>query len=271
MPDVYIAKGHGIRPDGSFDPGATDGGHTEQRDSQPVAEACTARLRAAGLEVMSEADQPGDPNFYGTTAAANKAGVKCVVSFHYDWNQAPPGAFMIATSDEGRRLGWAIEKQVAAAGFAIRDYPDDRDGLYLLDKTTMPAVIFECGRIGHSAIDEPSEQRRMGEAAALGILDWLGIPWEDEMTPEQEKALNTLVAIFNSKSTDEPPWGSNHWERYLPEVWGSPGGDPGPINLVTHIQLAKVYVVLRQVIARVAPPNVNIDEIVDEIIQRLED
>lgn len=182
MPDVYIAEGHGRRPDGTFDPGATDGIHTEQRDSKPVAEACTAVLRNAGLDVISESEMADDPNFYGTTDAANEADVKCVVSFHYDWNQAPPGAFAIATTDDGRELGWAIENRVAEAGFDTRDYPDDRDGLYLLDNSHAPAVIFECGRIGHEDIDETDEQRAMGEAAALGILDWLGADMVDRKT-----------------------------------------------------------------------------------------
>lgn len=178
MPDVYIAEGHGRRPDGTFDPGARDGDHSEQRDSKPVAEACTRVLRNAGLDVISESDMADDPNFYGTTALANEAEVRCVVSFHYDWNQAPPGAFAIWKTTEGRRLGEAIERRVNEAGFSIRDYSGNPRSLYLLNNSNAPAVIFECGRIGHEDIDETHEQEAMGEAAARGILDWLGIEQE---------------------------------------------------------------------------------------------
>lgn len=200
MPDVYIAQGHGRRPDGTFDPGASDGVHNEQRDSKPVADACTRVLREAGIEVFSEAEEHDDPNYRGTTSRANDMGVDAVVSFHFDWNQAPPGAFMIATTDEGRELGWAIENRVAEAGFAIRDYRDDRDGLYLLDHSNAPAVIFECGRIGHEDIDETHEQRAMGEAAARGILNWLGL--EDDMPLSNSDVDRVATAVVSRVLTD---------------------------------------------------------------------
>lgn len=199
MPDVYIAEGHGLRPDGTFDPGATDGTHTEQRDSKPVAEACTQVLRDYGLDVISESDMADDPNFYGTTRAANEAGVKCVVSFHYDWNQAPPGAFAIWGTTEGRRLGEAIEQRVEAAGLDIRDYPGNPRSLYLLNNSHAPAVIFECGRIGHEDIDDPDEQRAMGEAAARGILDWLG---EDDMPLSESDVDRVATAVVSRVLTD---------------------------------------------------------------------
>lgn len=205
MPDVYIAEGHGRRPDGTFDPGAASGVHNEQRDSKPVAEACTRVLRDAGLEVLSESDMADDPNFYGTTARANQAGVKCVVSFHYDWVGAPPGAFAIATTNDGRDLGWAIEERVADAGFDIRDYPDDRDGLYLLDNSHAPAVIFECGRIGHHAIDESDEQSAMGEAAALGVLDWLGVDTMPKIPKPPWLPWKTIDRLIDRKYLDSRP------------------------------------------------------------------
>lgn len=208
MPDVYIAVGHGRRPDGSFDSGAASGIHNEQRDAVPVAEAATQVLRDAGLEVISEAEDRDDPNFYGTTDRANRAGVQCVVSFHYDWTGAPPDAFMIATSNEGRRLGYAIEARVEEAGFAIRDYPDDRDGLYLLDNTDMPAVIFECGRIGHEAIDETDEQTRMGHAAGMGILDWLGVDMTDPRIPDY--LVETLEDLHEGRRLANDGAGINH-------------------------------------------------------------
>lgn len=182
MADVYLAVGHGRRPDGTFDPGASSGIHNEQRDAVPVTRAAWEILTHAGLDVFSEHEEKDDPNFWVTTERANNMGVRVLVSFHYDWSGAPPGAFMIATSDAGRRLGRAIETEVRNAGFEIRDYPDDRDDLYLLNNSNMPAVIFECGRIGHEAIDEVSEQERMGWAAGRGILDFLGV--EEDMAED---------------------------------------------------------------------------------------
>lgn len=205
---AYIAIGHGRRPDGSFDPGAVSGDHSEQRDAVPVVEACTQVLRDNGVEVISEAEDEDDPNFWRTTSRANAANVDCVVSFHYDWSGAPPGAFMIATTDEARKLGTAIEKRVAEAGFDIRDYPDDRDGLYLLDNSNAPAVIFECGRIGHEAIDETAEQRDMGEAAGYGVLDYLGVDMEDSRIPDY--LVETLEDLHEGRRLANDGAGINH-------------------------------------------------------------
>lgn len=201
MTDVCIAVGHGRKDDGRYDPGAADGVHNEQRDAKPVARACTLRLRERyGLVVASEHEMADDPAFRGTTRWANRLKPKCIVSFHYDWNKAPLGAFMIATSDAGRRLGWAIEAQVKQAGFAIRDYPDDRDNLYLLNNTTMPAVIFECGRIGSEPVDEVHEQEALGRAAADGIADYLGVePRKDDDMPLTDQDKNTIRTIVREE------------------------------------------------------------------------
>lgn len=95
---------------------------------------------------------------------------------------------------------------------------------------------------------------------------------EDEMTPAQEKALNTLVVLLASRAEDPPPWGVGNWTKYLEEVWTGPvTSDPGPINPVTHIQLAKVYTVLKAAIEKTAPSGTDIDAVIAEIVDRLED
>jgi hypothetical protein len=67
---------------------------------------------------------------------------------------------------------------------------------------------------------------------------------DEEMTPEQENAVNWLVASLASTSADQPPWGSDKWDDYLTE-WSS---GPGPYNVVTHIQLAHIYNELKKFI-----------------------
>lgn len=187
MVDVCIAEGHGHRSDGTYDPGTTDGPHNEQRDSKPVARACTGRLRTRyGLDVASEHEMDRDPNWPGTRDWANRLKCRVCVSFHFDYKLAPLGAFSIQTDNEGRKLGWAIEAAVKKAGFAIRPYPDDRDNLGLLNGTNMATVIFECGRIGSEPIDEVHEQEAMGRAAADGIADYLGVAPKPEPEPDEE-------------------------------------------------------------------------------------
>lgn len=59
---------------------------------------------------------------------------------------------------------------------------------------------------------------------------------EEEMTPEQEKAVNWLIEALASKSTDPIPWGKAAWSRYI--KWWS--GAPGPSSPVSHLQLAHI-------------------------------
>lgn len=285
MPDVYIAEGHGSRPDGTFDPGATDGIHSEQRDSKPVAEACTRVLRNAGLDVVSESDMANDPNFYGTTAAANEAGVRCVISFHYDWNQAPPGAFAIWKTTEGRRLAEAIEARVGEAGFDIRGYSGNPRSLYLLNNSDAPAVIFECGRIGHEDIDETSEQRAMGEAAARGILDWLGIEQEGlvpaPITPQSDKeAIRVVQEATGIKATGN--WDAATRKAVAALAKRSSTGDPKGLN-GDRVNGRMFYQILEETVrkfrwsraqiaaiaAASAAGGASASEVIQEIIRRL--
>lgn len=93
---------------------------------------------------------------------------------------------------------------------------------------------------------------------------------EDELTPEQSQALDTLVALLKSRPSDSPPWGGANWSAYLDEVWTGPvTSDPGPLNPVTHIQLAKVYGVLKEALKK-AVPSADVDAVIAEIVDRLE-
>ena len=90
---------------------------------------------------------------------------------------------------------------------------------------------------------------------------------EDEMTPEEQKALNWLVNALASKGSDPPAWGSANWSRYKTQ-WGST--PPGPGLPVTHLQLSHIWAVLDSQIRAIAPDDADIDAVITEIIERLE-
>jgi hypothetical protein len=71
-----------------------------------------------------------------------------------------------------------------------------------------------------------------------------------ELTDAQLNAINTMASMLASRAGDVPKWGTGMWNDYVTEVWTGPTeSDPGWMNPVTHIQLAKVTNFLRGQIA----------------------
>jgi len=171
MSRVLLAVGHGRRDNGSYDPGASDGrGSTEQSAGDPIVQAAAAALRRSGVEVVHI--PAGGPNFPGTTRRANAEGVDAVVEVHHDWIRAPRGAFghWLPGASRSKALADAMLDEVAKAGFPLRpSWHKARTDLHILRRTRMPAVLWECDRIG--SVRDPA---KYGRALADGILRWLG-------------------------------------------------------------------------------------------------
>lgn len=87
------------------------------------------------------------------------------------------------------------------------------------------------------------------------------------LTAKEQAALSWLVRHIDSKPEDPPPWGLNFWSAYQ-DIWGSP---PAPLDPVTHVQLGFVWRVLDNAIRKVARPDVDVDAVIDEIIERLQE
>jgi hypothetical protein len=193
---VFLAVGHGRRPDGTLDNGASAGGANEQNQGAPIVQAAAAVLRAAGVQVWAQ--RAGDGNFPIYTAEANRLRVDLAVSVHHDWVGAPRGAFghwaggagttteRAAREVVSKRAADAMYRAVQAAGFPMRpSWHKKRTDLHFTTRTTVPAVLWECDRIGMV-----TDHTRYGRALATGILDFLGIDdGGDELTPEQAKLL----------------------------------------------------------------------------------
>lgn len=192
MTKVYLAVGHGDRDNGTFDPGAVGGGWTEQTAGDIVVAEAAKLLRGAGLDVRDEANRD-DPNFPGTTRQANAWGADLLVSVHHDWVGAPEGAFGHWVSDAGKEAADHIQRTVGSAGFPLRpSWHKRRTDLYVLNNTDMPAVLYECGKIGQEGLDTVEELEQMGHAIAAGIVDWAGVKPPDvevEVTAEEVRQI----------------------------------------------------------------------------------
>lgn len=182
MTDLYLAVGHGIRPDGKFDPGArgADGRYEHFEATQVVAEAVEGLVRS-GVNVVHEAHGSGgpdfdpDPNFSGSWKKANATGARYALEVHFDWVEAPRGGFGFWASDAGKVLADAVRDQWIAAGLPTRDrWHTKRTNLGFINNTTMPAALWECDRV--QDYDQATNEK-MGEAIAAGACNALGISY----------------------------------------------------------------------------------------------
>ena len=184
MTRVLIAVGHGRRPNGTLDPGASaGGGRTEQSEGQRIGEALVPVLRGAGVTV--EFIPRGGPNWQGAADRANLWGADYAIELHHDWSGAPRGAFGHWHSFQPQ-AAWLADRMrdrlMRDLRWPIRHgWHRARNELGWVRTCKMPAVLWECDRIG-----EVVDHRAYGEALARGVLDFLGIEEDDDMPSVQD-------------------------------------------------------------------------------------
>lgn len=179
MAKILVAPGHGIRPDGSFDPGAIDPKSKvwEHDLNIKVAEVVVKKLHSLGHSVTYEESgatgrKAHDPNWVGTRKTLNTGLFDLGIEIHHDTYIAPNKGFGIISrgkyKSEMTRLCAHIETSYKDFGLVVRpSYPDVR-GLGFLN-AAKPALIWECGStVGFSATI--ADQR--GLAIANGIHNW---------------------------------------------------------------------------------------------------
>src|SRR6266545_5804098 len=73
MPEVFLGVGHGVKPDGTFDPGAQAPGRNEYELNWKVVAATAGALDRSGVSFFNEeaAGKGHDPNFVGSARKAN--------------------------------------------------------------------------------------------------------------------------------------------------------------------------------------------------------
>lgn len=189
MLDLYLAVGHGVEPNGVFDPGAVAADGTQEHTlCTAVCTAAAAALGRAGISFQweSNAGAGHDLDYRGSVDRVNALNPSIAVEVHFDANNAARGGFGIYLSDAGKRLAGNITQNFKDAGLPTRtDYKDVR-GLYFLRGTNCPAVIYECDRT--MAQPDLHVLVLMGEAIARGITQFLGVspaPTPSEGIPMQ--------------------------------------------------------------------------------------
>ncbi len=171
--DVYLAVGHGVEPNGVFDPGAIGAdGRQEHMEAFQVCTHALAGMRRSGLRVVSETAQGAshDPDFQGSARRANQLNPRVAIEVHFDFAGGVDGFSGLYAANDGR----ALAKHIGDA-FKARNQPrkDDvrRTDLFFLNETTMTALIPEVRRVRNYP---DSENKAQGEAIAEGTCAFLG-------------------------------------------------------------------------------------------------
>jgi len=192
MPQVYLGVGHGVMPDGRFDPGAQAPGRSEYELNWRVVAVAAAALTRCGVSFFNEeaAGKGHDPDFIGSANKANELNVLLAIEVHHNASPPPhPGSgceicIHPQTTDANRVLG----RRIAALlhqGLGLKVRGDGglspRDKLGFLNITRMPAMIPEI-----SFIDNDTDRRingrsdyasKAGEAIAQAVCEHFGKPF----------------------------------------------------------------------------------------------
>lgn len=169
----YIAIGHGISTDGSWDCGCTYAGFTEADLAKEVVAGILEVFDANGKSYVT--DYPSNnKNIVACVAEANSRGCSHYLSVHLDWEKAPSGIFPVVCSDSGIGMAQAIRASMKLRIPGLNDRGNCVRDDYEVANTNMPAVIMEIGSIKADLDLIRNNTRLFGHAIAYGIMDYAG-------------------------------------------------------------------------------------------------
>lgn len=181
---LYLAVGHGVMPDGRFDPGAVHGRLVEHELARQVVAATVTALRRSGFhDFIAESTATGtphDPDYRGTVIRANAVAATYVCEVHFNaGSTSGHGTETLVFANTGRAGAWAKRVQdslngaVGIVNRGIKQRPD----LWLLRGTKGAAIIPEVAFIDGDAAaiaEHPRMCVNAGEAIAKATLAQLG-------------------------------------------------------------------------------------------------
>ncbi len=200
MASIFLAIGHGIQTDGTWDPGCTYGGYTEADLAKPIVGSAVSILKAHGVDVYTDYPE-NDMNITTCVAYANNHGLNAYMSVHLDYSGAPSGTLPIVhpSSPNGYNLATCVNNSVMnSMGIGTRGILKRYDD-WEVSGTDMPACIFEVGSIKADLSTIKDNADKYGQAIAYGILDYFGIAHDGTVAPSQpSQPSRQFTSIYNS-------------------------------------------------------------------------
>ena len=231
MASIFLAVGHGVQTDGTWDSGCTYNGITEAELAKGIVGYAIPVLRAHGADVHTDYPE-NDMNITTCVEYANVHNVDTYVSIHCDFSGAPSGTLPIVhpNSSRGYMLAQCMNSNVTRlVGIGTRGILKRDD--WEVSGTDMPACIFEVGSI-RADLARIQNAKVYGQAIAYGILDYFGIA-HDQSTPVQpsqpsqpsKQFVSIYDGIYYLSYGDGPDPNIGQFQRdcILCGYWGSSG------------------------------------------------
>lgn len=186
----YIAIGHGVSQDGSWDTGCTWNGYTEAALAKEVVAGILEVFNANGKSYLT--DYPdNNMNIVKCVDVANSNGCSHYLSVHLDWDQAPSGIYPIYISQAGLAMAEAVRASMKLRIPGLNDRGNLCRDDYEVRATDMPSIIMEIGSIKADNDLIRNNTRLFGHAIAYGLLDVAGESYNvlDETTSAPVEAV----------------------------------------------------------------------------------
>lgn len=193
---IGIDPGHGGRDPGAIGPT----GLYEKDVTLPISIELDRLLQVAGLENFLTRQNDATMELVTRTALINNMKCDLAISVHCNstGNQQANyiSTFIQAQGGEAEKLAQKVQNELVQA----TGWPDGGvrvQNLHMTRETRMPAILVECGFISNPEQErqfrQPGVQKKIAQAIADGVLDYLGITKGDKNMTVDE-ALEIMVA-----------------------------------------------------------------------------
>jgi N-acetylmuramoyl-L-alanine amidase len=191
---VGIYVGHGKQTNGVWDSGATCGSEQEAKRMLPITKAFVKYAKLNGFEVVTDVPK-NNINMIKQVAKSEANDVDVHISIHCDWYKAASGSFGLYCkgSKQGKKLATCLNKYVKKMTGIRSKGIIARTDLYELNKTSMPACVFECGSIKADRYewDTAKEADEYGKALCMGLCKYYGKTFVEKKATATKSATTT--------------------------------------------------------------------------------
>ena len=159
-----------------------------------VGNALISKLRGIGIKVVNCTPNTAkslNDSLYQRVITANNCGATLFVSIHHNACPGGYGAEVLCIKDNyqdglSTKVGEAILNELASIGLKNRGVKDRRD-LYVINNTTMPALLVECAFVDSSSDMANYNPEKTADAIYKGICTALALSENQKPSTNEEE------------------------------------------------------------------------------------